>query len=373
LENDLNIQAKFIRKVGISEKNASSKVALVLNQRNYPNYSTHYANSKVQGTDLKHSEDDAVSVLICFLVSSFTNENLSEYLSTVRAGIPRTRRFVAQICAVTFEEKLPVPQSKTALKCYSLTREKQDFVSAVKSAFPKQTMDQYKSVVYASGGMSPNLTGKNGITNELSHGQYINSSRSKTCNDSNCRQQTENATNGSVQPLQTFVPEVVFLGASESRRERYVSNDSGRGASVLSYKPGHTPEDYSPLWEDATTNGHLQCPSTNYNTSIYRPHMSGTECPSCDISFFPPDPSVISENSFDPNDIGLDGFDNLESAPHQLTEIMCQNCLHEKGRPCANSMESLMDKMAEINKRSTVTTQHDPCPGEVHSVWEGHV
>ena len=366
LEHDLNILPKAIRIIGISEKQAPAKLTSMLNKQNHPSSFKYKHKAHVQETsDSSNMENDALCVLICFLVSNFTDENLSECLSIVRAGLPRTRRLVVQICAVTFCDKQPFNQFKTALKCYSLNSCKQDFVSAVKTAFPKHTTSNDASVIYRSNGTSK-ITSKSENKTDLSRGQYTALSKSKPY------QQTEK----DIEELQALVPEVKFLGASESRRERYVSNDSGRGTSVLSYKPGHSPEDRNPLWEDATTISSTtdhQFPSANHNVSIYRPRAIGTECTSCDISFFPPDPSVISENSFDPHDIDMDGFEDLEVAPQNFKEIKCQNCLIGVAKPCANSMDSLMDKMAEINKRNAVVTRHDPCLGEVHSVWEGHV
>ncbi|XP_053406515.1 uncharacterized protein LOC128559272 [Mercenaria mercenaria] len=386
LENNLSTKIKFTRIIALPDTKIASKMSALW--KNWKLSTPSTTENPLQRSSMcndttvcesKQKADDIFNILICFMVSSFSDEKLSEYICKLRANLPLTAQLHVQICAVTFADKLALVQSKTALKCYSLNQDKQDFVTAVKKAFSGHTKDKDVSVVYACGKTHSEFGAINGVKADKSSQNYVALPKSQTYSGRNVGDFPK--TDKERELTNNCVPEIMYLGVAEPRRERYVSNDSGRGVSELSYKPGYSPEDRDGFWEETTTplsalHSHQFLP-TDQNGFIDKYPKQGTGCPSCNISFFPPDPSVISENDFDPNTTDLDAADDSvsykECAVKPFSEKKCSSCQNGLTKPDANSMDSLMDKMAEINERSAIMMLQNASPGEVHSVWEEHV
>lgn len=183
-----------------------------------------------------------------------------------------------------------------------------------------------------------------------------------------------------------------FLSCQDHRRERYISNDSGRGGSEYSFKQCQSSDETPEVWDDnhcikpadATNYNHvpknmnfsvdkgynsrpqiistkgIQNTNLNDTKAMYRPEKE--PCSSCDISFFPPDPSIISESEFDIGD--ADDIPADRSIPQKT---LYKNCYHHEKTALGKSMDSLMDKLAQINERSAMMKHQ----AEVYSLYDG--
>lgn len=358
LKNELDTTVKFNTVVSRPECNMSSELSSLWKEWKIDKSSTQF-------TDIAVTDKPVVSlnVLICLLISSITIEEFSQLLSTVHSSIPRSGPLRVQVCAVTFADHSALSTS-TTVKCFSLNVDQDKFVTAVKKAFPQRDKGGNVSVRYSRRSQNSDPVDKN-----KKSGVYVALKKSKSDNSN-----TVSDNYKMIQGKKSWVPEVMYLGVPEQRRERYVSNDSGHGESVVSCKTTCLTEDPCSQWQETNIMpSEMEYNEGGRNVHTNKCQLAQMDCPSCDISFFAPDPSVISENDMEPNSADTHFFDDGNDPGSKMQNLKCLSSMNGLKMLSSDSMDSLMDKMAQINERSALVLQLDVKPGEVHSVWEGHV
>lgn len=185
----------------------------------------------------------------------------------------------------------------------------------------------------------------------------------------------------------------------QMQRERMVSNDSGRGDSESSFKQHYISDvttaddvancvtpmctEFYPLLscnhtiDTALNSKSRQLYHTEDDQVIIRNDCESEKepCPSCNFSFYPP--SVISESDMLSRDCVIDELDDggcYHRNDSGRTELHFNKTYHFCDKVCTpfgNSMESLADKMAQINARYAANSR--TTPAEVQSILEGHI
>lgn len=365
LENDLDTEVKFNTVVSRPECNMSSELSSLWKEWKMDRSSTEFTDITITEKPVVAITDKSVvsfNVLICLLIANTTLEEFSQVLSTVHSSIPRSGPLRVQVCAVTFAGYSPISRSTTVM-CFSLSVDQDKFVTAVKKAFPRRDKGRDVSVHYSRKSQNSDPVDKN-----KKSGIYVALKKSKSENSNTVSDKYK-----MIQGKNSRVPEVMYLSIPEQRRERYVSNDSGHGESVVSCKTTCSTEDTCSQWPETNIMpSEMEFYKRERNVHMNKYQVAQMDCPSCDISFFAPDPSVMSENDMEPNSRDTHFVDDGNDPGCKMQNIKCLSSMNGLKMSSSDSMDSLMDKMAQINERSALVLQLDFKPGEVHSVWEGH-
>ena len=259
-----------------------------------------------------------------------------------------------------------MPLFNRETKCYNLNTNKNEFVSAVKTSFIKQ---------------SEASEGEDGAK-VLVQNKGINSSHERI------KQTKSYDSRGFMVALPSsekngytpgnFDKDYGHLDILEHGRQRFVSNDSGHGKSEYSCMGANSRDIINGLDETDDTHEPQECQCLLPSKELARHSESQPirkPFPSDDISFIPPDPSVNSETDIDIENKGQTddtdhmckgiNYDHQKCTPVQTMHMCVWNKQIE-----SKSMDSLMDQLAEINERSEFIMQNAN-PGEVFSVFDG--